>query len=189
MNICDFMPVGEFTDPLTDIMKKSSVVLQEHPVNIARINAGKLPVSSLWLWGIGKPVPENQYQNSENCHTLTVSDDLLVCSVAAYAGSDTVCIQEEQLSETAVNALKNGIKRLIVYGRQPKDFGLSGDLKGKISCIEKIDSGPVSAIYQYLRQSGEAYSLKITSDCTVSVSLCSYCGDPVRYIVYESQNA
>ena len=70
------MPVGEFTDPLTDIMKKSSVVLQEHPVNIARINAGKLPVSSLWLWGIGKPVPENQYQNSENCHTDSVFDSV-----------------------------------------------------------------------------------------------------------------
>jgi 2,3-bisphosphoglycerate-independent phosphoglycerate mutase len=43
-------PAGAFAE---SIMKASQAVLADHPVNQARVAAGKLPATSAWLWGQG----------------------------------------------------------------------------------------------------------------------------------------
>ena len=47
-------PRGPGSDLLESIMATSETLFADHPVNQARIAAGKLPATHVWLWGYGK---------------------------------------------------------------------------------------------------------------------------------------
>ena len=51
--IRDYLPGGEAGNLILDIMKKSHMLLKNHPVNLERIKRGKNPANSLWIWGEG----------------------------------------------------------------------------------------------------------------------------------------
>lgn len=52
--VLDDFPRGPGCDVLEAIMAKSQEVFADHPVNQARIAAGKPPATNVWLWGCGK---------------------------------------------------------------------------------------------------------------------------------------
>lgn len=52
--VLDDYPRGPGCDLLESIMATSQEVFANHPVNQARIAAGKLPATNVWLWGCGK---------------------------------------------------------------------------------------------------------------------------------------
>ena len=51
--IKEYLPKGEEGKALLDLMKKSSELLKDHPINKQRIKDGKRPATSIWLWGEG----------------------------------------------------------------------------------------------------------------------------------------
>ena len=46
-------PRGPGSDVLTELMTASVDVFRDHPVNTARVKAGKRPATNVWLWGLG----------------------------------------------------------------------------------------------------------------------------------------
>jgi len=53
--IDEFMPDGQGSDLLRDLMARSEAVLQGHPVNVERRARGEIPATMIWLfWGSGK---------------------------------------------------------------------------------------------------------------------------------------
>ncbi|HIJ73103.1 MAG TPA: phosphoglycerate mutase, partial [Candidatus Hydrogenedentes bacterium] len=48
-----YLPVGAGADIVRDLMARSEPILEHHPVNAARRNAGKSPATAIWLWGQG----------------------------------------------------------------------------------------------------------------------------------------
>jgi 2,3-bisphosphoglycerate-independent phosphoglycerate mutase len=53
-SVADDFPRGPGSDLLSDLMFRSVDLFAEHPVNVARKKAGKLPATNVWLWGLGK---------------------------------------------------------------------------------------------------------------------------------------
>ena len=49
----EFLPTGEHTVMHRNILSEIEMALHEHPVNLRRMDEGKAPVNSLWLWGGG----------------------------------------------------------------------------------------------------------------------------------------
>ena len=49
-----YLPSGDRGKPFYDLMRASYDILKNHPVNVARRNAGKHPANSAWLWSPGK---------------------------------------------------------------------------------------------------------------------------------------
>jgi len=50
----EFLPSGEHTAMHRNILSEIEMAMHEHEVNLQRMEAGKQPVNSLWLWGGGK---------------------------------------------------------------------------------------------------------------------------------------
>ena len=48
------LPQGEGAERLHKIMDRAAAILREHPVNHARIAAGKTAATSVWFWGQGR---------------------------------------------------------------------------------------------------------------------------------------
>ena len=51
--IREHLPSGIYGDMLLSLMKRSRELLRNHPINQARIAAGKNPATSCWFWGEG----------------------------------------------------------------------------------------------------------------------------------------
>lgn len=48
------LSTAETARPLLEMMEKSFDLLKDHPVNKARVAAGRRPANCIWLWGEGK---------------------------------------------------------------------------------------------------------------------------------------
>ena len=52
-NVADALPQGAGAPTLRRLGAEIEMWLYEHPVNVARVSRGELPVSTLWMWGGG----------------------------------------------------------------------------------------------------------------------------------------
>jgi len=56
--VAEYLPRGQGSDILRDLMERSQEVLKDHPVNKERVARGDTPATSIWLfWGSG-PAPQ-----------------------------------------------------------------------------------------------------------------------------------
>jgi len=50
-------PRGTGAERVARVQERARALLADHPINAARRAKGELPVSDIWLWGQGRPVP------------------------------------------------------------------------------------------------------------------------------------
>ena len=92
----DWMPSGLGAAGFRRLLSEIEMALHEHPVNAARVEAGRFPVNSLWLWG-GGMLPTAK---PERLPPLFCNDPLLLgwwrlnaSPVAAWPGSVERCLE------------------------------------------------------------------------------------------------
>jgi len=92
----DWMPSGLAAARFRQLLSEIEMALHDHPVNAARIEAGRFPVNSLWLWG-GGMLPS---ATGESLPPLFCNDPLLLglwrlneSPAAAWPGSVERCLE------------------------------------------------------------------------------------------------
>ena len=75
------LPAGDLGRRWRRLLSEAQVALHHHPLNAARIAAGKLPVNSLWFWGAGALTDHVRV-----AHRSVLSEDLLLVALARRAG-------------------------------------------------------------------------------------------------------
>lgn len=76
-----FLPVGEDAGNWRRRLTEIQMLLHEHPLNLEREAAGRLPVNSVWLWGGGRdPAPP------QSVYTAVYARDPLARALALAAG-------------------------------------------------------------------------------------------------------
>ena len=86
--IKEHLPKGADADILLDMMKKSYDLLMAHPVNRARIAAGKNPANSLWFWGEGRKPGLADFKEVNGLNGCVVSAVDLVKGLGLCAGME-----------------------------------------------------------------------------------------------------
>ncbi len=175
--VVDSFPRGAGSDLLNQIMSLSIDVFAGHPVNKARLAAGKRPATNVWLWGLGRtpklPSFSEQYQKTGRMITAV---DLLRglaalvgwpcieapgatgytdtdyaskgrCAIAAIAEADVVCVHIEA----------------------PDEASHEGEVAAKIKAIEQIDQHVVGPLHAALRAGGE-HRILVTPDHPTSIA-------------------
>lgn len=194
--ISSHLPSGLYGETMLSLMKKSYELLKDHPVNIARIKAGKNPANSIWLWGEGtKPALTDFYQKYglrgavisavDLIKGIGVGADMKVIEVEGACG--TYETNFEGKAQSAVDALtKDGYDYVYVHMEAPDECGHQGDLKHKILSIELIDSLVVKYIVERLNAMNIDFSMLIAPDHPTPIALKTHTSDPVPYVLYRS---
>lgn len=195
--IKEYLPKSEEGLKGLELMKKSYELLKDHPINLARIKAGKNPASSLWLWGEGtKPALQNFKERFNLDGGIISAVDLLkgigkladmkVIEVEGATGNyDTNFIGK---AKATVDALKGGLDFLYLHMEAPDECGHHGDADKKIYSIEQISETVVKYIAEELEKAGEDYSLLILPDHPTPLSIMTHVSDPVPYVLYRSNS-
>ena len=178
------------------MMEKSFEVLNNHPLNIARAQAGKNKANSLWFWGAGtKPALQNFKEKTGLSGTMISAVDLLK-GIAVGAGMQVVEVEGATGSldtnylgkaQAAVKALlEDGQDFVYIHVEAPDEMGHQGNLHHKIQSIEEIDEKIVSVVKKALDEAGESYRMLILPDHPTPICKRTHTSDPVPYVLYDS---
>ncbi|MDY6368058.1 MAG: cofactor-independent phosphoglycerate mutase [Clostridia bacterium] len=188
------LPTSERGKFYLDMMKKSYDLLKDHPVNIARIKAGKNPANSLWFWGEGsKPSLENFYDRYGLKGGMISAVDLLK-GIGKLTGMRVINVEgatgnyDTNFTGKA-NACIENLKDLdfvYIHMEAPDECGHHGDAKHKIFSIGEISEKVVKPVVESLMAQGEEFNVLICPDHPTPISIMTHTSDPIPYLIYRS---
>ena len=168
--IKNYLPTSEIGKEYLRLQELSAKLLKDHPVNLARIKAGKRPANSLWFWGEGtKPTLEN-YQKKYGVKGGMISAVDLLKGIAILSGMKVINVEGatgnydtnfKGKMQACLQALQDGLDFVYVHMEAPDECGHHGDLKNKIYSIEQIDKEVVGPIVRGLEDMGEEFAILV----------------------------
>lgn len=181
------LPAGPGSDAIRTLMDASRAILADHPVNRARIAAGKRPATQIWLWGQGRSMTLPSYRDRFGISGTVISAVDLVRGIGLLAGLDAPVIPGatgflDTNFEGKVAAALDALNRqdfVYVHLEAPDECGHLGDAAKKKLAIELFDQRIVAPIWAALEQRGEPYRLVVTMDHRTPVSLKGHSREPV----------
>ena len=189
------LPAGPMANELYAMMRSSYDLLKDHPVNKARIAAGKNPANSDWFWGEGtKPKLEN-FEIKYGLKGGVISAVDLVKGIGMLSGMQIIDVEGatgnydtnfQGKAHEALRALLNGLDFVYIHMEAPDECGHQGDIRHKIESIEKID-GVVKTIVEGLNRIDEPFRMLICPDHPTPICLRTHTADPIPYMIYDSR--
>ena len=165
------MPQGPGAELFKDLMSRASRILQDHPVNQARVAAGKSPANAIWLWGQGKAPDMPRFTDLHHLEGAIISAVDLVRGVAVLAGWTRIDVPGATGYLDTDYAAKGifGIEALEKYDivcihiEAPDEASHEGRHDAKVEALERIDADIVGPIREALA-SYDQWRILITPD-------------------------
>jgi len=170
-SVIDGYPRGPGSDLLADLMSRSMTLFADHPVNVARAAAGKLPATSMWLWGEGR-VP--RLETFAELHGIrgamitavdllrglaTLMDWRRIDVPGATGYTDTDYAAKGRWACKAIDE----VDLICVHVEATDEASHEGDVTAKIKALEEIDRHIVAPLHDALRARGD-YRILVTPD-------------------------
>ncbi len=182
---------------LNEAQEIASRLLPSHPLNKARVAAGKLPANGIWFWAEGSAVLLDDFTEKYGVSGAVISAVPLVFGIAALGKLDTIEVEGatgelDTNYEGKVEAAIRAFDRYDFVGvhiEAPDECTHNGDLEGKIKAIEYLDSRVTKPIVEALERRGEPFRLLMLSDHKTLTSTRTHDGDPVPYLIYDSRSS
>lgn len=169
--VIDDYPRGPGSDILVHLMTASEEIFADHPVNMARRNAGKLPATNVWLWGLGSTPSLKPFAELFGKQGAMITAVDLLRGLAKLIGwkridvpGATGYIDTDYAAKGryAVEALKN-VDIVCVHVEATDEASHEGNAQTKIKALEEIDRSIVGPIHAALKRYGE-YRILVTPD-------------------------
>ena len=190
------LPEGPMAKTLLEVMKLSASLLKDHPINRARIAAGKNPANSVWFWGEGtKPALEN-FEAKFKKRGGVISAVDLIKGIGILAGMRIIDVPGATgnydtnfagKANAALRALLDGLDLVYIHMEAPDECGHQGDIEHKVYSIEQIDRKVVGPIAEGLRAAGEDFAMLVCPDHPTPIAVRTHVSDPVPYLLYCSR--
>ncbi len=195
--IGDYMPKGEGSDLIYDMMKKSYDILNNHPVNIKRAERGLKKANSIWIWGEGKKPLLDSFYNKFGKKGSVISAVDLIKGIAICAGMESIDVEGatgnvhtnfDGKAQAALDALKSGSDYVYIHMEAPDECGHRHEVENKVRSIELIDEKVVKFIKETLEKDCIEYKMLILPDHPTPLKLRTHTRDAVPFIIYDSTN-
>jgi 2,3-bisphosphoglycerate-independent phosphoglycerate mutase len=183
--IVSFLPRGGDGAALISCMEKSREVFSRHPVNRARIAAGKPPATQVWPWSGGKipALPPFREKFGKSGGVISAVD--LLQGIARCAKMEVIAVpgatgyldtDYQAKARYALSALGH-LDFLYLHVEAPDEAGHLGDTREKVLAIERVDA-MIGTIMQDF--SG---IIAVLPDHPTPLRLKTHTADPVPFAV------
>jgi 2,3-bisphosphoglycerate-independent phosphoglycerate mutase len=190
----EYLPGGKDGDFFSDLIKKSMIVLELHPVNLKRIEEGKNPANSIWVWGQGYAPKFTPFQELYGKTGAIISAVDLLKGIGVYACLNVIEVpgatgyldtNYEGKASAAIEALKTR-DLVFVHVEAPDEAGHEGSIDQKLKAVEDFDSRIVAPILKYAEASDEPFTILVLPDHPTPISLKTHTPDPIPFAVYRT---
>jgi 2,3-bisphosphoglycerate-independent phosphoglycerate mutase len=192
--IDDYLPTGDGAEILLRLMGRSQDILSQHALNGRRLETGKIPANSIWLWGHGKAPRMVTYREKFGLSGAVISAVDLVRGIGVYAGLEIIRVpgatgyldtNYQGKAEAALAALER-LDFVYLHVEAPDESSHSGSVENKIRAIEDFDAKIVGPVCEGIRKFG-AYRILCTPDHPTPIRLMTHTSDPVPFIIYSGE--
>lgn len=186
------LSTAETARPLLEMMEKSFDLLKDHPVNKARVAAGRRPANCIWLWGEGKRPALRPFEALYGIKGGMISAVDLLKGIANCAGMEVAEVPGatgyidtdfEGKAKAALDLLtRNDL--VYVHFEAPDECGHRNEPENKVKAIEMIDSRVLPILEEGLEQY-EDYKILLLPDHPTPIVTRTHASDPVPYLLYQ----
>jgi 2,3-bisphosphoglycerate-independent phosphoglycerate mutase len=154
----DYLPRGTGAELLRQLIEEGTAVVRDHPVNRARLAAGKPPANAVWLWGQGKAPRLPRFDTVHGLKGAIISAVDLVRGVGVLAGWDRIDVpgatgyldtDYAAKGRYGIEALKDH-DLVCVHVEAPDEASHEGRADAKVEALERIDRDIVGPLRQAL---------------------------------------
>lgn len=186
------LSTAETARPLLEMMEKSFDLLKDHPVNKARVAAGRRPANCIWLWGEGKRPALQPFEALYGIKGGMVSAVDLLKGIANCAGMEVAEVPGatgyidtdfEGKAKAALDLLERN-DLVYVHFEAPDECGHRNEPENKVKAIEMIDSRVLPILEEGLEQY-EDYKILLLPDHPTPIVTRTHASDPVPYLLYQ----
>lgn len=181
---------------LREMMEESFPILNAHPMNLARAEAGKHKANSLWFWGAGTKPSLQNFEEKTGLKGAMISAVDLLKGIAVGAGmkvyqvpgaTGSLDTNYEGKAKAAVKALlEDGCDFVYIHVEAPDEMGHQGLIHEKVQSIEYLDQRLIALVKKAMDASGEDYRMLILPDHPTPIRVRTHTGSPVPFLLYDS---
>jgi len=170
-SVLEAYPRGPGSDLLTRLMSDCVDLFADHAVNIARRAEGKLPATTVWLWGMGIKPRLTPFEELHGVRGAMITAVDLLRGLATLVGWKRIDVpgatgytntDYAAKGRYAIEALDD-VDLVFVHVEATDEASHEGDAKGKIEALEQIDRHIVGPLHKAIRSRGD-YRMLITPD-------------------------
>ena len=184
-------PKGDHRDAIISLMERSQAVLADHPLNKKRVNSGKLPATSIWLWGQGGAPSVQTYPDRFGITGAVISAVDLVNGIGRCAGLEVISVEGatgylDTNYEGKVAAAIDALDRhdfVYLHIEAPDEASHEGKTELKLQAIEDFDRRVVGQCLEHARSRGDL-RIVVAPDHVTALSTRTHAGGPVPFILW-----
>lgn len=190
-SIDTYLPCGGKAGIILDQMERSKEILKDHPVNLARIKAGKLPATMTWFWGQGERPKLQSYKDRYGVEGSIISAVDLVNGIGRLAGLKIISVPGvtgyldtnfRGKADYALASLKDN-DFVFVHVEATDETGHNGDPQAKIEAVERFDADVVGPVLAWSKNRDDVRIL-VSPDHPTPVEKRTHTRAPVPFVMY-----
>jgi len=193
--IGEFLPRGPGENVLLGMIIKSIALLKGHIINKKRIEDGKKPANSIWIWGEGKKPSLDSFYGKYKLKGSIISAVDLVRGIGVLAGLEPVTVEGATgnintnfsgKADAAVSQLIGGKDFVFIHVEAADECSHHGDVENKVKAIEIIDSKVVGAVKKAMDKEEIDYKMMVLPDHYTPIRRRTHTPEPVPFLIYDS---
>ena len=180
------------SDALNEFFKISHELLEKHPINKRRKSEGKPPANAVIPWGAGKLPGIKPFYEKYRLKGACIAAVSLIKGIAKLSGMSVIDVPGATgyIDTDTIAKADAGLKAIKTYDlvflhvEGPDEASHEGNIEGKISIIEKIDS-MVGRIIDNVDL--DEVSIVLLADHVTSTRHRKHTGDPVPIAIASNE--
>jgi 2,3-bisphosphoglycerate-independent phosphoglycerate mutase len=190
-SILENLPQGDNADILIKLMEESGKILERHEVNLVRIDLKESPANMIWLWGQGKKPSMPKFEDKYGLSGSVISAVDLIKGLGRILGLKVINVpgatgyyDTDYLGKAraAIKSLE-GNDFVFVHVEAPDEAGHNGDLREKITAIERFDQLVVGTILNAFKHK-KNFRILVLPDHATPISVKTHTPDAVPFGVF-----
>ena len=183
--VAKYPPRGDGSERILGLMARARTLLEDHPVNRARRERGRIPVTDIWLWGQGRPTVLEPFAQRYGVSGAVITGVDIIRGLAVSMGMDLIEVEGatgyldtnyEGKGLAGVAALER-YDLVVVHVEAPDEAGHEGSAEKKVEAIEQTDRWLVGPLLRAV-QSYPQWRIMVAPDHPTPVSTRAHSSVP-----------
>jgi len=193
-SISRHLPKGGGQDFLISLMKESAKILASHEINQVRIDLGENPADMIWLWGQGKRPSLPIFKEKYNLTGSVISAVDLIKGLGKILGLEVINVPGATgfydtdyagKTKAAIRSLQNK-DFVFLHVEAPDEAGHNGDLREKITAIERFDHLVVGRVLSAFKRK-KNFRILVLPDHPTPISVRTHTSEPVPFAIFGKE--
>lgn len=184
-------PKGDNADIIIKLMLDSREILGSHEINQVRLDLKENPANMIWLWGQGVKPNMPKFIDKFGLSGSVISAVDLIKGLGRILGLEVINVpgatgyydtDYEGKAKAAIRSLKKN-DFVFVHVEAPDEAGHNGDLREKLTAIERFDQLVVGSFLEYCKGK-DNFRIMVLPDHATPLALKTHTSEPIPFGIY-----